>query len=132
MKHNYSPYESVARNQNARWRGLAIIGEFCSLTMTNPNQYWKIDKQTHVMFHRIIYGYVAIQVPSYFKRPEVLTRHMHPLAFRRIIHTNTSYYQYSFYPAATALWNKLEPEITLISDPNSFKERVRVISHLSP
>ncbi|MEW8542122.1 MAG: hypothetical protein AB2693_01190, partial [Candidatus Thiodiazotropha sp.] len=75
--------------------------------------------------------YVAITVPSYFERPQVITRHMHPLSFRRV-HTYASYYMYSFYPATIVLWNKLDSEIALISDPNSFKERVRAISHKSP
>ena len=32
------------------------------------------------MFYKIVYGLVAIPAASYFKRPEVYTRHMHPLS----------------------------------------------------
>ena len=34
------------------------------------------------MFHQIIYGYVAIQVPTimYFEKPQQFTRHMHSLS----------------------------------------------------
>ena len=49
------------------------------------------------MFYKIIYGLVAIPVPSYFERPEVYIRHTHPLAYRQI-HTSVCYYQYSFPP----------------------------------
>ena len=30
------------------------------------------------------------------------------------------------------IWNKLDPETDYINDPNSFKEKVRAISHPSP
>lgn len=116
VKNNYSPYDSVTRMlDDLGWRSLE-------------------DRRTDarlVMFHKIIYGYVAIEVPSYFERPKVTTRHMHPLSFRRI-HTYASYYMYSFYPATIVLWNKLDSEIVLTSEPDSFKERVRAISHRLP
>ena len=40
------------------------------------------------MFYKITYGLVAVSVPTYFQRPIRLSRHMHPLSFRR----------YSFFP----------------------------------
>ena len=40
---------------------------------------------------------VAIPIPSYFERPEVYTRHTHPLVYIQI-HTSVCYYQYSFFP----------------------------------
>ena len=49
-----------------------------------------------LMFYKIVYGLVAIPVPSYFERPLVYTRHTHPLAYIQI-HTCV-YYQYSFFP----------------------------------
>ena len=104
MKHNYCPNKSVTRMfDGLGWRSL---------------ENRRTDGRL-IMFHRIIYGYVAIQVPSYFERPEVLTRHTHPLAFGRI-HTYASYYQHSFYPAAIVLWNKLRqsnlPSVTLSTE----------------
>ena len=50
-----------------------------------------------LMFYKIVYGLVAIPVPSYFERPEVNTRHTHSLAYIQI-HTSVCYYQYSFSP----------------------------------
>ena len=83
VKHNYSPSESVTRMlDDLDWRSLEN----------------RLTDACLIMFHRIIYGYVAIQVPSNFDRSEVLTRHMHPFAFRHI-HTYASYCLYSFYPA---------------------------------
>ena len=57
------------------------------------------------MFHQIIYDYVAIQIPTYFEKPQRFTRHMHSLFYRQI-HNHAVYYQQSFYPATIALWNK--------------------------
>ena len=51
-----------------------------------------------LMFYKIVNDLVAIPVPSYFERPEVYTRHTHPLAYIQI-HTSVCYYQYSlFFP----------------------------------
>ena len=55
-----------------------------------------------LMFYKIVYGLVAIPVPSYFERPEVYTRHTHPLAYIQI-HTSVCYYQYSFMPRNTSI-----------------------------
>ena len=82
------------------------------------------------MFHRIIYGYVAIQIPTYFEKPQ-FTCHMHPLSYRQI-HTHAVYYQQSFYPATIVLWNKLPSEIVLMDDLDSLKEGVSKINHQSP
>ena len=51
-----------------------------------------------ILLLKIIHGYVAIELPTYFERPMRFTRHMHPLAYRQI-HTAVSYYLHSFYPA---------------------------------
>ena len=70
---------------------------------------WQIDARL-IMLYKIIYGYVAVEVPSYFEKPQRYTRHMHPLAFRQIHTASTyasTYYQQSFYPAPIVLWNRL-------------------------
>ena len=61
-----------------------------------------------IMLYKIIHGYVAIELPTYFERPMRYTRHMHPLVYRQI-HTAVSncYYQHSFYPASIVLWDRL-------------------------
>ena len=84
------------------------------------------------MFYKIVHGYVAIQLPAYFDKPLRYTRHMHPLSFRQI-HTATSYYQYSFYPASVVLWNRLPSEVVVFEDmTRSGKESARLtIVHLN-
>ena len=76
-----------------------------------------------ILLYKIINGYVAIQLPSYFERPTRYTRHMHPLAFRQI-HTGVKYEQKSFYPALIVLWNRLPSEVVLLDDLDSFRRGV--------
>ena len=83
------------------------------------------------MFYKIVYGLVAIPLPSYFVRPEVHTRHMHSVSYRQI-HTSVCYYQYSFFPMSVVLWNKLPADLVLVSDLDSFKTGVSKINHVHP
>ena len=116
VKNNYSPYESVSNMlDNLGWRSL---------------ENRRIDSRL-VMFYKIIYCHVAIQIPTYFEKPHRYTRHMHPLSYRQI-HTSAAYYQQSFYPATIVLWNRLPSEIVLRADLDSFKEGVCQINHQSP
>ena len=43
-----------------------------------------------VLFYKIIYGNVAIQIPDDFEKPRRYTRHMHPLSFRQSMHLPVS------------------------------------------
>ena len=116
VKNNYSPYDSVSNMLDGLgWRSL---------------ENRRLDSRL-VMFYRIIHGYVAIQIPTYFEKPQRYTRHMHPLCFRQI-HTFAAYYQQSFYPATIVLWNRLPSDIVLRADLDSFKEGVCKINHQSP
>ena len=77
VKNSYSPYDSVSNMlDNLGWRSL---------------ENRRIDSCL-VMFHKIIYCHVAIQIPTYFEKPYRYTRHMHPLSYRQI-HTSATYYQ---------------------------------------
>ena len=84
-----------------------------------------------ILLYKIIHGYVAIELPTYFERHIKYTRHMHPLVYKQI-HTAVSYYQHSFYPASIVLWNRLPSEVVLLEDLDSFRNGVCKINHLSP
>ena len=115
VKNNYSTYDSVTNMlEDLGWR-----------TLENR----RIDARL-VMFYKIVHCHVAIQIPSYFEKPQRYTRHMHPLSYRQI-HTSASYYQQSFYPATIVFWNRLPSEIVLRADLDSFKG-VCQINHQSP
>ena len=59
VKNNYSHYDSISNMLDSLgWRSL-------------ENQ--RIDSKL-VMFYRIIHGYVAIQIPTYFEKPWRYTR----------------------------------------------------------
>ena len=79
------------------------------------------------MFYKIVYGLVAILLPSHFEHPEVYTRHMHSLSYIQI-HTSVCYYKYSFFPISIVLWNKLPTDLVLIPDLDSFKAGVSKIN----
>ena len=116
VKNNYSTYDSVSHMlDNLGWRSLENRRIVSRL----------------IMFYKIVYGHVAIQMPTYFEQPQRFTRHMHPLSYRQI-HTQTKYYQQSFYPATIVLWNRLPSELVLRTDLDAFKEGVCQIKHRSP
>ena len=83
-----------------------------------------------IAMYKIVYGLVAIPVPSYFERPTVQTLH-HPLAYRQS-HSSVFYYYYSFFPMSFILWNKLLAGLVLDSDLNSLKSSVSKINHTLP
>ena len=83
------------------------------------------------MFYKIVYGLVAIQLPSYIEHPMKITRHMHSLSYRQI-HTAANYYQFSFFPMSIVLWNRLPKDVVLLSDLDSFKQAVSKITHSFP
>ena len=96
----------------------------------------RIDSRL-VIFHRVIHGYVAIQIPVYFEKPQRNTRHMHHLCYRQI-HTFAAYCQQSF--TQLQLFSGIDfsflifilSDIVLRADIDAFKEGVCKINHQSP
>ena len=67
VKNQFSTYDSVTDMlSELGWRSLEC--------------QW-IDARM-IMFYKIVYGYVAIDLPTYFEKPLRYIRHMHPLSFR--------------------------------------------------
>ena len=115
VSNDYSTYSSVTDMlSNLGWRSL---------------ENRRIDARL-TMFYKIVYGLVAIPLPSYFVRPEVYTRHMHSLSYRQI-HTSVCYYQYSFFPMSVVLWNKYQliSSLFLVLTPSK-QESVRSIMYI--
>ena len=133
-KENKSKIEKVQRRA-ARWVSNEY-STYSSVTDMLSNLGWRSleNRRTDArltMFYKIVYGLVAIPLPSYFVRPEVDTRHMHSLSYRQI-HTSVCYYQVSFFPMSVVLWNKLPADLVLVSDLDSFKTGVSKINHVHP
>ena len=111
--------EKVQRRA-ARWVTSDYI-TYSSVTDILGNLGWRSLENKRIdarltMFYKIVYGLVAIPLPSYFVHPEVYTRHMHPLLYRQI-HTSTRYYQYSFFPMSVVLWHQLISSLFLVLTP---------------
>ena len=116
VSNDYSTYSSVTEMMsNLGWRSL---------------ENRRYDARL-LMFYKIVYGLVAIPVPSCFERPEVYTRHTYPLANIQI-HTFVCYYQYSFFPMTVVLLNRIPADLVLNPDLDSFKAGVRTIKHAHP
>ena len=81
-----------------------------------------------VLFYKIVYGYVAVPLPSYVIPHPRASRTPHPLAYRQIS-TRTDYYKYSFYPLTVVQWNSLPASIATLTDLNSFKRAVCQVCH---
>ena len=104
VKSNYSSYDSVTEMlHDLGWRSL---------------EQRRLDARL-IMFYKIVYGLVAIQLPSSIEHPMKITRHMHSLSYRQI-HTAANYYQFSFFPMSIVLWNRLPEDVVKLSDLDSF------------
>ena len=76
---DYSPYSSVTD----------MIGKLGWRTLEQRSSDSRL-----VLFYKIIYGYVAVPLPSYVIPLSSVSRTFHPLAYRQIPAT-TNYYKYS-------------------------------------
>ena len=133
-KENKGKIEMVQRRA-ARWVS-NDYSIYSSVTEMMSNLGWRsVENRRYdaclLMFYKIVYGLVAIPVPSYLEHPEVYTRHTHHLAYIQI-HTSVCYCQYSFFPMTVVLWNRLPADLVLNPDLDSFKVGVRKISHAHP
>ena len=133
-KENINKIEKVQRRA-ARWVS-NDYSSYSSVTDMLSNLGWRSleNRRTDTrlaMFYKIVYGLVAIPLPSYFEHPEVYTRHMHSLSYRQI-HTSVCYYKYSLFPISFVLWNKLLADLVLVHDLDSFKTGVSKINHTHP
>ena len=100
IKEDIQKIESVQR-QAARW----VLGDYSSYSSVTDmigRLGWRTLEQRRtdsrlVLFYKIIYGFVAVPLPSYGIPLTRASRTSHPLAYRQIP-SKTNYYKYSFYP----------------------------------
>ena len=79
-----------------------------------------------IMFHKIHYGLVAIPISLFIPSSSLhYTRgaHVKYLPFR----PRTMLYQNSFCPVAVTLWNSLDPSLTAMEDPESFRNALATV-----
>ncbi len=106
VQNNFSHYDSVTCMQkDLGWQTLQYRRDITRVTM----------------FYKIVNCFVAVPIPTYLERPVRITRHMHTKSFRQI-HTNASYFKYSFFPYTVILWNSLPETIIQQPDIAAFKK----------
>ena len=128
----------MTQRRAARWvkSNYILYSSYDSVTEMLHDLGWRSLEQRRldarlIMFYKIVYGLVAIQLPSYLEHPMKITHHMHSLSYRQI-HTAANYYQFSFFFVSIVLWNRLPEDVVLLSDLDSFKRAVSKITHSFP
>ena len=92
---------------------------------------WSLHPYLLCLFYKIIYGLVAINMPSYIVHQLRIFRNSHPLGFRQIQAT-VDYYKYLFYPLSIVQRNRLPAHIALLPTSELFKRAVCTISQTMP
>ena len=113
---DYSPYASVTQMlQSLGWRSL---------------EQRRSDSRL-CLFYKIIYGLVAIDMPSYVVHPLRTLRNSNTIGFRQI-QTTVDYFKYSFYLLLIVQWYRLPAHIALLPTFDSFKRAMCTVSHPMP
>ena len=92
-KENINKIEKVQRRA-ARWvsndySSYSSVTDMLSNLRRQSLENRRTDKRL-AMFYKIVYGLVAIPLPSYFEHPEVYTRHTHSLLTDRFTHLSVT------------------------------------------
>ncbi|CAC5364805.1 unnamed protein product [Mytilus coruscus] len=82
-----------------------------------------------ILFQKILYHQVAIEIPKYYIVNNRKTRHSHTVSIMQS-HCNTFEYEFSFYPRTIRDWNHLPGNIATDTDSDTFKENLW--SHFHP
>ena len=97
--HNKDDIQKIERVQRrVAWQVLGDYSPYSSVTDMIGKLGWRNLKQRHsdsrlVLFYKIVYGFVAVPLPSYVIPLPHASRTSHPLAYRQIS-TRTDYYKY--------------------------------------
>ena len=110
---DYSPYSSVTD----------MLGKLGWLTLEQRRTDFRL-----VLFYKIVYGYVAVPVPSYVLPLTLTSRTPHPLAYRQLC-ARTDYYKYSFYPLAVVQWNNLPAPVATWTASRTLSVRCATSNH---
>ena len=122
----------MVKRRAARW----VLGPYSSVTDMLGKLGWCTLEQRRtgfrlVLFYKIVYGYVAVPLPTYVIPLTRTSRTSHPLAYRQLC-AGTDYYKYSFYPLAVVQWNNLPVPVATLTSLDSFKEAVSQVCHSKP
>jgi hypothetical protein len=119
----------MVQRRAARW----VTGDYAqtsSVTAMLQQLKWRDLAQRRadariMMLYKIIYGLVRIPQTSYFHMQRD-GQHIQP------IHSNTLYFQYSFFPRTIADWNRLPTTIIAAPSIVAFRSQLTQVSHTLP
>ena len=81
-----------------------------------------------IMFYKIVYGLVAVDLTNQLTPVIHQTRHLHPMAFL-IPSESKNYTQQSFLPRTIVQWYNLPAEVATATSLDSFKSGVQMLTH---
>ena len=113
---NYSPYSSVSD----------MIDKLGWQTLQQRRSTSRL-----VMFYKIVYQLVAVDMPPCYYHPTRTSARHHSLHYYQIS-TTKDYYKFSFFPRTVVLWNSLSNSVVTIQDLGSFKSSVTKVPHSNP
>ena len=96
---DYSHYSSVTD----------MLGKLCWRTLEQRRTDFRL-----ILFYKIVYGYVAVPLPTYVIPLTHTSWTSHPLAYRQLC-AGTDYYKYSIYPLAVVQWSNLPVPVATLT-----------------
>ena len=122
----------MVQRRAARW----VLGDYSpysSVTDMLGKLDWRTLEQRRtdfslVLFYKIVYGYVAVPLPTYVIPLTRTSRTSHPLAYRQLC-AGTDYYKYSFYPLAVVQWNNLPVPVATLTASRKLSVRCATTNH---
>ena len=133
-KDQINKIENVQRRA-ARWC-LNDYSPYSSVSCMIDKLGWQSLQQRRstsrvVLFYKIVYQLVAIQMPPHFTIPVRSSARNHDFHFYQV-HTPRDFYKYSFFPRTVIFWNSLPAEIVNIRDLDTFRSTVAQVPHFNP
>ncbi len=133
-KENIHKIEMVQRRA-ARWTQ-NDYSTYSSVTDMLDRLGWRSLEQRRsdarlCLFHKIVYGQVAVPLPQYIQKSNRISRYCHSMTFKQI-NTSKDYYKFSFFPLAVVQWNSLPHEVASIEDLDKFRSHIGNLHHSKP
>lgn len=133
-KEHISKIEMVQRRA-ARW----TVGNFdnrASVTEMLNKLGWRTLEQRRAdarlcLFYKIVYGLVAVPLPSYVQYNHRISRYCHSMTFRQVS-ASKDCYKYSFFPLAIVQWNALPESVVCSQSLDAFKASICELQHSRP
>ena len=132
VKHQINKIEMVQRRA-ARWccNDYPPPPPYSSVSDMIDKLGWQTLQQRRstsrlVMFYKIVYQLVAVDMPPCYSHPTRTSARHHSLHYYQIFLPRT------FFPRTVVLWNSLPNSVVTMQDLGSFKSVVTKVPHFNP